>query len=424
MDDSQTQDWEQPEESQLLPEDVFTPRQSPSREMFTRRNERDLHGNPGLQDRVRDALRERGGQMILYGDTGVGKSTLLKYAAEDEHMGVLSIAAQSQRTYDDLIDMAIREVTMERDVEITRSAASGKGFEAGLSSHITIKGHLKNERGQDVRVELIERTPLLALAETMQTEGLRVLAFDNFQNVEATEREMFAQALEVLSDKASDTGDVKLVLIGIAEDAETLVGGSGSVRRRTTEIGVPRMPDDEISTIFASGFRLLGLECEQNALHDLVFYCDGFPYFAHLLGLAVSRDALRNKAHVVARHTLEAALVRLAQEVEASFPYRVAQAFERGGEVRPRMRILHTLCLSERREWRSGDVVDEYSRLYEPPENPGFLHAALGELVKPERGAVLTRRGPRGHYVFRFGDPYMRPFLRMGYFQPTQPRLF
>jgi hypothetical protein len=28
------------------------------------------------------------------------------------------------------------------------------------------------------------------------------------------------------------------------------------------------MPDDEISSILASGFRLLGLQCEENALRD------------------------------------------------------------------------------------------------------------------------------------------------------------
>ena len=68
--------------------------------------------------------------------------------------------------------------------------------------------------------------------------------------------------------------------------------------------------------------------------------------------------------------------MRVARQVEASFPNRVALAFERGGEVQPRRRILHTMCLSDKREWRSGDVVEEYSELYERPEKPGFLHAA------------------------------------------------
>jgi len=193
---------------------------------------------------------------------------------------------------------------------------------------------------------------LLALAETMQTEGYRILAFDNFRNVDQRERAMFAQALEVLSDRASETGDVEMVVIGIADDADTLVGGSGSVRRRTTEIGVPRMPDDEIANIFISGFRLLGLEVEENALRNLVFYCDGFPYFAHLLGLAVARDAARSGDGFVSQPVLEAALVRVA----------------------------------------------------------------LGELVKPTRGSILARTGKPKHYVFRFSDPYLRPFLRMKHF--------
>ena len=124
--------------------------------------------------------------------------------------------------------------------------------------------------------------------------------------------------------------------------------------------------------------------------------------------------------------TLDAALANVSKQVEGTFPTRIAQAFERGGMVQPRKRILHTMCASNRREWRSGDLVEEYAKLYDLPKDkdPGFLHAALGALVLPKRGAVLTRRGPRGQYVFRFSDPYLRPYLRMEHFQPAQGRLF
>jgi hypothetical protein len=416
------------EESRLDPGDVFTPRQPPTRAMFTKRNEADLYGNPGLQDRTRDALRELGGQLIMFGDAGVGKSTLLKYAAEDERMQMLSISVRS-KSFDELVDTALREVTSEREVEVMRTKGRGAGGELGVTSHVTIKGHLQNEKGQQVRVDLIEQEPLLALIDTLATEGYRILAFDNFHNVKSDDRAMFAQALEVFSDSAADTGDLKMVLLGIADDADSLVGsgsGSGSVRRRMIEIGVPRMPDDEISSILASGFRLLGLECEQNALRDLIFYCDGFPYFAHMLGLNVARDARRKGETAISVPTLDAALANVAKQVEGSFPPRIAQAFERGGTVQPRKRILHTMCASNRREWTSGDVVEEYAKLYDLPKdrNPGFLHAALGALVKSERGAVLSRRGKPKRYVFRFSDPYMRPYLRMQYFQPAQGRLF
>jgi hypothetical protein len=37
---------------------------------------------------------------------------------------------------------------------------------------------------------------------------------------------------------------------------------------------------------------------------------------------------------------------------------------------------------------------------------------------------TLLGRGKRGHDVFRFIDPYMRPYLWMEQFQPTQTKLF
>jgi hypothetical protein len=406
------------------PEEVFTPRMPPQRQMFTKRNEPDLHGNPGLQDSLRNALREPGGQVILYGDTGVGKSTLLKYAAEDEHMEVVPIRCRSKQTFDWHVDAAIREVTTDHEVEIVRSETKSGGGELGINKVITIKGHLENERGQQVRVEILDRTPLMALAETMQTSGLWVIAFDNFQNVDESERQSFAEAMEVLSDSSGETGDAKMVVLGVAGDAVTLVGDSGSVRRRTTEIGVPRMPDAEIREIFGNGFRLLGLKPEPGVILKLVFYCDGFPYFAHLLGLAVARLAQSRDEEIVDEPAVLAALVQAAKDVGASFPNRVSKALEAGGTVRPRERILRTLSFSGEREWRGAEVVEEYAALYSRPSDPGFLHASLGKLVKPEYGEVLARSGTPKRYVYRFSDPYMRPYLRMTQFtDPFQPRL-
>src|SRR5690606_8882621 len=91
------------------PEEVFTPKTIASREMFERRNEADLDGNPGLQDNLQDALREAGGQVVLYGDTGVGKSSLLRYAAEDEGMEIVPVECLSSKSYEDLIEDAIRK---------------------------------------------------------------------------------------------------------------------------------------------------------------------------------------------------------------------------------------------------------------------------------------------------------------------------
>ena len=114
----------------LPPEDVFTPRAVVSPEMFARRNEPDLKGNPGLQDSLREALRERGGQVLMYGDTGVGKSSLLKYAAEDEAMGLVSVECFSNRSFEDLMEEALRKLVDVREIKRTTSKSASAEVEA------------------------------------------------------------------------------------------------------------------------------------------------------------------------------------------------------------------------------------------------------------------------------------------------------
>jgi Cdc6-like AAA superfamily ATPase len=404
------------------PESVFTPKTIVSREMFARRNEPDINGNPGLQDSLRDALREEGGQMLLYGDTGVGKSSLLRYAAEDEGMDFVSVDCLSSKTYEELLEDAVRKLIDVKEIKRVQSVKGSAELEAeaGVSKIISLKGKLKGERGKDREFEVVEKPLIDVVISAMQASCARLLVLDNFQNVKHAEsRSLVAQTMEFLSDRASETGDIKMVVIGIADDASALLGGSGSFRRRTSEIGVPRMPDDEIAEILRNGFGLLELSADKETTRQLVFYADGFPFFAHLLGLYVSRAARRAGTDVVSIGLVEPALARAAAAVQQSFDDRLRRAFEAGGDVQPRRRILRILADSPLREWKSADVIAEYEKRYERRNDYAFLHVALAQLMGENFGAVLKRTGPRNRYVYKFVDPHMRPFLRITAFRDS-----
>jgi hypothetical protein len=145
----------------------------------------------------------------------------------------------------------------------------------------------------------------------------------------------------------------------------------------------------------------------------IVFYADGFPFFAHLLGLHFARGARRTGDTYVTEGLLDPALSRAAAAVEQSYEDRIRRAFEAGGEVQPRRRILRILADSPLREWKSADVIAEYERLYEKRADYAFLHVALAQLMSDNFGAVLRRTGPRNRYIYKFVDPHMRPFLRI-----------
>lgn len=384
--------------------------------MFARRNEPDLNGNPGLQDRLSDSLRELGAQIVLYGDTGVGKSSLLRWAADDEGMDMVVVECTSAMDYEKIIETAIGKLVDFEEFKRVRSTSAEVEAEAGIGVKIllSLKGRLKGGVGENREFTVTAKAPLDTLIEAMSKTGKKIIALDNFQNIVAErDRLLVAQMMEFLSDRARETDGIMCVVVGIADDAASLLGASGSFRRRAPEIGVPRMPDDEVQEILERGFGLLGLTIEPSALASMIFYSDGFPYFAHLLGLNAARAARRQKVNEIDQVMLTAVLARAAEEVDASFEGAIRLAFEVGGEVQPRRRILSIVSRSDERKWLSGEVIAAYGEAFEKKKDVSFLHTALAQLADEKHGRILKRTGGRTKYVYQFRDPRMRPYLRI-----------
>jgi hypothetical protein len=97
------------------------------------------------------------------------------------------------------------------------------------------------------------------------------------------------------------------------------------------------MPDSELLDVLVRGFGLLELAVSGDQLNKLVFFSDGFPYFAHLLGLYIGNGCVNAKVDAVTDDMISTALARAAASVSGSYEYRLRLAYERSGSTRPRM---------------------------------------------------------------------------------------
>src|SRR6185437_3112865 len=109
--------------------------------------------------------------------------------------------------------------------------------------------------------------------------------------------------------------------------------------------------------IFGTGFTLLGLDVRADVLDEFVFYSDGFPYFAHLLGQSAAQAARRAKEGTITKTILGIALNDAAKQVQQGYAARVRLALEKGGDVQPRKRILELFAYDERQEWSGPEAV-------------------------------------------------------------------
>jgi hypothetical protein len=317
-----------------------------------------------------------------------------------------------------ILDALVRKVVDVKAIGFRNSGSveASATADGGVPWFAKLSGTFKTARGKQTDYAIVEKDAVDVLAEVLPKAGKTLIVLDNFQNVKSAEtRLLVAQTLEQLSDRASgaEGADVKAVVIGITEDAHSLLGESRSFGRRTTEIGVPRMPDEEIREILFRGFGRLGVNADEAMLKRFVFFSDGYPYFAHLLGLHVARAVLNSSSKNVTDEHLNAALARTVNEVAATYDQRLRLARETGGGVQPRNQIMRMLAASDQRIWTSNAVQAMWALQLGVRDDYSFMHTALAQLSAAKHGSILRRTGDRGHYQYQFEDPHMRPYLRI-----------
>ena len=402
-------------------EAYFTPRTPVGREMFARRDE------DHLQQRLENNLAELGAQVMLYGDTGVGKTSLLLRVAEEMGIGVARVECYSAKSFQDLIGDAFAAIAELQELRLETSSTKGstKEGEAGLTWVATMKGRYRSESVETEKREfvVVEQPIIDALVDKLVEGGKRIPFFDNFENIRSDDvKRQIAELMSFISDRARDTGNLKIVLAGIAETASDLLSQSTAASRRTTEFEVPRMPERELSEIIERGIKFLGLNIEGHLVRRIAGLSNGFPYVTHLLGLHVARKLLderrkdpeRARTEIVEddiKHAIQVSVTEFREEFHTKYN----QAKEMSGAVRPREHILRALAQVDGRDYRTVEITELYKRQFniDPDKNMTFLNVALGSLIDQKYGAVLRRRGSRGRYRYGFANPLMRPFIRL-----------
>lgn len=240
-----------------------------------------LKGREQQLEEIERALYAIGRHVFIFGDRGVGKSSLAATAAyqyQSADSDPIFVSGSPNETFDSIIaNIAVQALGTSK----TESQKRQK------SISIEFRG-LKWSTGTEVstidlgaQIKTIgDATELLKqVAQKHSTKPTVVLdEFDTIPNAE--ERAKFAALLKQLGDQSVD---LKFFITGVGQSCQELLGAHQSAHRQLATIELLRLGFDGRREIVQDAASAFEVELDDNVNWRIALISDGFPYYVHLL---------------------------------------------------------------------------------------------------------------------------------------------
>jgi hypothetical protein len=227
---------------------------------------------------IEHALYQEGSHIFIYGDRGVGKSSLAQTAAgtyQSSKSAPLKVGCTDDTTF------------LGAMTEIAR-----KAFDPSDPHQVTTKTEVnlklfryertksRNKELETGRVESRERA-LDLMRDIRDVHPMPVIVIDEFDAIQdMKERETFAKFLKMMADAHIW---IPFIFSGIASSLDALLGGHGSSYRQIEAVYLDRLSWDARWDIFKNALNAFGIKYHEDIPYRIAGISDGFPYYVHLV---------------------------------------------------------------------------------------------------------------------------------------------
>lgn len=374
---------------------VFTPG-SPVKEIDL------FSGRSGQISRVVDAISQRGYHAIVFGERGVGKTSLANVLSSSIRAeGATVLLPRVNCTATDNFSTIWRKVFHEIVVTEKREMA---GF---YGAHEEVVKRAVDDLPKRVAPDDVRRT-LATLSEGIILAPI----FDEFDRLEDADcKALMADTIKMLSDFAVDT---TVILIGVADSIDELISAHQSVERGLIQVPMPRMSPEEVRDIMRRGLIKLGMSVDVGALNEIVQFSQGLPYVTHLLSLASCKAALGDEMlEINIEHVDKGIFDALDQwqHTSKSTYYNATKSPQPGHMYREVLLACALTPTDDFGYFAAADVRKPLKAITGKNYDVPNFARHLKQLSSHGRGSMLSLSGSPRRQRYRFVGPLMRPYI-------------
>lgn len=326
-------------------------------------------------------LGQRGQHAVLYGERGVGKTSLANILADifsgKNPMPIVSVRVNctSQDTFSSLWSNILRR--MDAEVDSERDLTPDTVLHA---------------------LERQPRRPLIVIDE-----------LDRFEDNDGLS--LLTDTIKALSDHAVPA---TLVLVGVADSVNQLVGDHQSVERALVQVQMPRMSRRELEEIVDKGLKKLQLTIDPRSRARIARLSEGLPFYTHLLCLNAAIHAVQDDRTAIGEGDVERATKAAVEKAQQSIlsDYEKATRSVRSDNLFKE--VLLACALTEKTAegyFSPGSLRMPMARITGKTVTVSAFARHLNEFASPQRASVLQKDGQPRKFFYRFTNPILQPYV-------------
>lgn len=376
------------------------------REIFTPHipisNINSLKGRRLEVQKLFEILTTPGQQALLYGERGVGKSSLAQATAYELSrtcdMQLFLKSCVKSDNFATIFQHPLRFV----NVDIYNTRKSEKGTLGLMTTIASLARENSNESMGEAEKSL---SPAFVFDKVKDLKCLFLIdEFDSIRDIE--EKAKIAEFIKLLSDYNSK---FKILIVGIADSARDLTEGHPSLTRCMKEIRLRRMSTSELADIIKFGQKKAKLMFTSSAISKIVYVSSGYPYFTHLLALKAAEDAIVDERDIISIKNIIDATQRAAEDSEETLKniYETS-LMHRNRDLYERVLLSASTCREE--GFSTSDLKNKYYNIYKEHLNNTMLTSILKNIISDDNSNIIKRLY-KGRY--RFSDPRMPSFIKI-----------
>ena len=369
---------------------------SPSAPITSRKS---FYGRYDQLLKVENAVLERGQHIIMYGERGVGKTSLANIA-EEKHQNIYTVKLTCSRsnTFESIWKEVLK--TLSLVIKFDENNPDQK-----LEKHLT-----------SLLKETIDVQAVLFVLSLLKKRLLIIL--DEFDVIKDNQTLiLFADVIKSFSDNLPK---VTLMIVGIAENISGLLGEHASLERCICQVPVPRMSKSELKDLIDSGMMKLKMSMDEQVKEDIISFSQGFPHYVHLLSKYSVLNAIDKKYNRVLRNNFDEAINEVVDNVYESTRRIYQKAVHTNKESALYEHVVHACALVKEDEHGTFKASDLLSPLRDIcntniPLKSYTYHLSM--LPKDSRGSILQKVifGKQNRY--RFKNPIVKAYVLIRLYQ-------